>query len=69
MVTPVDPSPTRGITYFSMDKVMRYSPFCDDFGPFNLGMTHHFCMVITSSCADKTCVVTRLSTLPPLGKT
>ena len=46
MVTSVDPSPARGITYFSMDKVMQYSPFCDDFGPFNLGMTHHFCMVI-----------------------
>jgi len=25
---------------------MRYMPFCADFGPFNLGMTHHFCEVL-----------------------
>ena len=27
-------------------QVMRYMPFCADFGPFNLGMTHHFCQVL-----------------------
>eukprot|EP00286_Rhodomonas_abbreviata_P019307 CAMPEP_0181295400 /NCGR_PEP_ID=MMETSP1101-20121128/4129_1 /TAXON_ID=46948 /ORGANISM="Rhodomonas abbreviata, Strain Caron Lab Isolate" /LENGTH=494 /DNA_ID=CAMNT_0023400153 /DNA_START=188 /DNA_END=1668 /DNA_ORIENTATION=- len=38
-----DPRQQPGTHYFSMDKVMRYVPFCADFGPFNLGMTHHFC--------------------------
>ena len=32
--------------FFTMDKVMRYMPFCADFGPFILGMTHHFCKVL-----------------------
>ena len=25
---------------------MQYRPFCADFGPINLGMTHHFCEVL-----------------------
>ena len=25
---------------------MQYRPFCADFGPMNLGMTHHFCEVL-----------------------
>ena len=29
-----------------MDKICAYTPFCADFGPFNLGMTHHFCGVL-----------------------
>jgi len=41
-----DPAPQHGIHFFTMDKVMRYMPFCADFGPFNLGMTHHFCEVL-----------------------
>jgi len=41
-----EPLATPGVHYFSMDKVMTYQPFCADFGPFNLGMTHHFCEVL-----------------------
>lgn len=41
-----DPEPKHGMHFFTMDKVMRYMPFCADFGPFNLGMTHHFCEVL-----------------------
>ena len=42
MSTPEDPEPTHGVHFFTMDKVMKYMPFCADFGPFNLGMMHHF---------------------------
>ena len=41
MTTPLDPAPSPGVHYFTMDRVMRYTPFCADFGPFNLGMMHH----------------------------
>jgi hypothetical protein len=41
MATPLPPS-ASGVHFFTMDNQMRYAPFCDDFGPFNLGMTHHF---------------------------
>jgi len=46
MSTPGDPLPTHGVHFFTMDKVMRYMPFCADFGPFNLGMAHQFCEVL-----------------------
>lgn len=46
MASQGDPPMSHGIHYFTMDKVMRYTPFCADFGPFNLGMTHHFCEVL-----------------------
>ena len=46
MSTPDEPAPMHGVHFFTMDKVMRYAPFCADFGPFNLGMTHHFCEVL-----------------------
>ena len=36
----------HGVHFFTMDKVMRYAAFCADFGPFNLGMMHHFCEVL-----------------------
>jgi protein-tyrosine phosphatase len=45
MATPLPPS-ASGVHFFTMDNQMRYAPFCDDFGPFNLGMTHHFCQVL-----------------------
>lgn len=41
MATPLPPS-GPGVHFFTMDNQMRYAPFCDDFGPFSLGMTHHF---------------------------
>lgn len=41
-----EPRQQPGVHYFTMDKVMKYAPFCADFGPFNLGMTHHFCEVM-----------------------
>ena len=43
---PFDTPSAPGWHYFSLDTTMRYMPFCDDFGPFNLGMTHHFCQVL-----------------------
>ena len=46
MTTPLDPAPSPGVHYFTMDRVMRYTPFCADFGPFNLGMMHHFYLVL-----------------------
>jgi cell division cycle 14 len=42
MAVPSDPAPTYGVHFFTMDKVMRYQPFCADFGPFNLGMTNNY---------------------------
>ncbi|EKX46344.1 hypothetical protein GUITHDRAFT_157774 [Guillardia theta CCMP2712] len=29
--------------YFKIHKKFKYAPFCADFGPYNLGTTHHFC--------------------------
>ena len=46
MACSTEPAAIPGVHYFSMDKVMTYRPFCADFGPFNLGMTHHFCEVL-----------------------
>ena len=46
MVCSSEPVAAPGVHYFSMDKVMTYQPFCADFGPFNLGMTHHFSKVL-----------------------
>ena len=46
MVCERDPIPAAGVQFFTMDKVMRYLPFCADFGPFNLGMTHYFLEVL-----------------------
>lgn len=46
MATPLEPSPQPGMHFLTMDRVMRYIPLCADFGPFNLGMTHHFCEVL-----------------------
>jgi len=46
MTTTTDPGSTPGAHFFTMDKIMRYMPFCADFGPFNLGMMHHFCEVL-----------------------
>jgi len=46
MACNMDPHPSPGVHYFSMDKICAYTPFCADFGPFNLGMTHHFCGVL-----------------------
>jgi cell division cycle 14 len=34
--------------FFSLDTEVRYSAFCADFGPYNLGMTHHFFTVLKS---------------------
>jgi len=48
MTSKHDPVVMRGVQYFTMDKVMAYMPFCHDFGPFNLGMTHHFLQVLKS---------------------
>ena len=59
MVCNKDPGLDEGLQYFSMEKKMRYMPFCADFGPFNLGMTHHFLLVLdelfktTCMCEDK----------------
>jgi len=38
--------------YFTMDTTMRYMPFCADFGPFNMGMTNHFCQVLKDLLAS-----------------
>lgn len=29
--------------YFCIDESLVYEPFCDDFGPINLAMTHKYC--------------------------
>lgn len=29
--------------YFCIDDNLVYEPFCDDFGPLNLAMTHKYC--------------------------
>ncbi|EKX38588.1 hypothetical protein GUITHDRAFT_158492 [Guillardia theta CCMP2712] len=39
--------------YFTMNKKLRYAPFCADFGPFNLGTTHHFCDILMTLLSDK----------------
>lgn len=42
-----DKSPPRNQKnsyYFSIDDDLVYQPFCNDFGPLNIGMTYKFCM-------------------------
>jgi len=42
--TDAEPVPTAGCQFFTEDlSLVAYQPFCDDFGPFNLGMTNRFC--------------------------
>jgi len=40
------PDAASGIVYIRLNKKLRYIPFCADFGPFNLGTTHHVCKVL-----------------------
>ena len=32
--------------YFCIDDNLVYEPFCDDFGPLNLAMTHKYCLEV-----------------------
>ena len=36
----------RRYSYFSVDGVLEYVGFCDDFGPLNLGAVHNFCTIV-----------------------
>ena len=49
----IEMTPSSTTHYFTMDKVMRYQPFCADHGPFNLGMTHKFCGVLLDLMTSK----------------
>jgi len=40
------PDAASGIVYIRLNKKLRYIPFCADFGPLNLGTTHHVCRVL-----------------------
>ena len=40
------PDAASGIVYIRLNKKLGYIPFCADFGPFNLGTTHHACEVL-----------------------
>ena len=41
MTASSEPVPVAGVHFFTIDDVLKYSPFCADFGPFNLGMLDH----------------------------
>lgn len=43
----VDPTPSDGIIYFSIDDKLHYNNFYLDFGPLNLGCTFQFCTVLS----------------------
>ena len=38
-------------TFFDMCQVLRYIPFCEDFGPMNLACVYRFCKMIESRLA------------------
>ena len=68
LATDTPPAPTTGTYFFTLDRLMHYVPFCADFGPYNLGMTHHFCQLLTrvlvSSASAGTGIVYYTSTKP-----
>ena len=41
------------IFYLQISSFLTYQPFCDDFGPMNLGSIHHFCTVMDSVLDNK----------------
>lgn len=40
------PKDTATIHCFSIDAVLRYEPFCADFGPLSLSMTYRYCKMV-----------------------
>jgi hypothetical protein len=40
------PSAKTGTIYVTLNKKLKYHPFCADFGPYNLGTTHHVCTIL-----------------------
>ena len=43
---PADISDRNDAIYVGLSQRLRYQPFCADFGPNNLGSTHHVCQVL-----------------------
>ncbi len=41
-------------SYFSIDGILTYSPFMDDFGPMNLGAVSRFCQVVDKELIQNT---------------
>ena len=39
--------------YLTLNRKLRYLPLCADFGPFNLGTTHHVCSMLARVFRDK----------------
>ena len=39
--------------YLTLNRKLRYLPFCADFGPFNLGTTQHVCAMLARVFRDK----------------
>jgi cell division cycle 14 len=37
---------------FSIDRVLQYEPFCQDFGPLNLGKLYRFCQMLNNKLKD-----------------
>jgi len=42
-----------GTVYLGISDALRYTPFCADFGPFNLGTTHHVVYVLRKALASR----------------
>jgi len=38
--------------YFSIDQLLRYQPFYQDFGPLNLGCTYRFCTILRTKLTN-----------------
>jgi len=51
--TPRVPQHDNTAIYLTLNRKLRYLPFCADFGPFNLGTTQHVCAMLARVFRDK----------------
>ena len=57
---PANYSSFEGLHFFHVDGLIRYFPFCDDFGPYNLAAIFRFLEILCNKLAampDKTVVL------------
>lgn len=47
------PQHDKRAIYLTLNRKLRYMPLCADFGPFNLGTTHHVCAMLSRVFRDK----------------
>ncbi|CAH1153653.1 unnamed protein product [Phaedon cochleariae] len=52
--THVDPKSTPSVHYFTVDHELEYESFYLDFGPLNLAMLYHYCLILRRKLSNPT---------------